>query len=221
VKELSMTEETTGNLAMLEATRRSLHAVAELLLAGPQFEHSQSIELRVTPGGFGTTKSPDLRVDGAELVAGELRFALSGRSVAELGAAVGVEPRSLRDVYAVGPELGPHEPLIVDTASAEAIAQAFAFGDQAMAELDASRHRVLWPEHFDVGIEADKVNYGVSPGDDTCAEPYAYVGPWDLATRTDPDDAFWNASFGASRTIRELVDETGVLAFFEAGREKT
>ena len=37
---------------------------------------------------------------------------------------------------------------------------------------------VLWPEHFDVGITLDKVNYGVSPGDDDIPEPYAYVGPW-------------------------------------------
>lgn len=219
--EPSIFDHSTGQLAMLEATRRSLHAVAELLLAGPQFDQSQSIELQVTAGGFGTTAAPDVRVDGAEVVAGDLRFALTGRSVAELGTAIGVEPRSLRDVYDDGPELGPHEPLIVDTASAEAIAQAFAFGDGALAELDDAQHRVLWPEHFDVAMTADEVNYGVSPGDDSCPEPYAYVGPWDLARRTDGGDPFWNASFGASRPIRELVDQAGVLEFFRTGRDRT
>jgi hypothetical protein len=28
---------------------------------------------------------------------------------------------------------------------------------------------VLWPEHFDVGITVDEVNYGVSPGDSSSA----------------------------------------------------
>jgi hypothetical protein len=35
----------------------------------------------------------------------------------------------------------------------------------------------LWPEHFDLGITAARVNYGVSPGDGHIAEPYLYVGP--------------------------------------------
>ena len=34
-------------------TRRSLHGVAELLLAGPQHRAHGTIRLRVTPGGFG------------------------------------------------------------------------------------------------------------------------------------------------------------------------
>jgi len=51
---------------------------------------------------------------------------------------------------------------------------------------------VLWPEHFDLGIAVDEVNYGISPGDDGHATPYAYVGPW--TQRTGP---FWNAPFGA------------------------
>ena len=48
-------------MADLETTRLSLQAVAELLLAGPQFEQSKSIELRVLPGGFGTVTAPDVR----------------------------------------------------------------------------------------------------------------------------------------------------------------
>ena len=44
--------------------------------------------------------------------------------------------------------------------------------------------RVLWPEHFDVGIDANEVNYGVSPGDASCPEPYAYVGPWHFGERS-------------------------------------
>jgi len=96
----------------LAVTRRSLHGVAELVLAGPQHGRGGGIRLRVVPGGFGTT--------------------------------------------------------------------------------------------------VDEVNYGVSPGDDHLPEPYAYVGPW-----TPPTGAFWNAPFGATRTLAELSD---VLEFFTAGR---
>ena len=42
----------------------------------------------------------------------------------------------------------------------------------------------LWPEHFDLAIEAgsekdgSRANYGFSPGDAEHEEPYLYVGPW-------------------------------------------
>jgi hypothetical protein len=40
------------------ATRRSLHAVAERLLAGPQYREHGEIQLQVTPGGFGQFAGP-------------------------------------------------------------------------------------------------------------------------------------------------------------------
>ena len=48
-------------------TRRSLHAVAERLLAGPQYREHGEIRLQVTPGGFGQFAGP-LRVEGVEVV---------------------------------------------------------------------------------------------------------------------------------------------------------
>jgi len=45
----------------LAVTRRSLHGVAELVLAGPQHGRGGGIRLRVVPGGFGTTDG-DFRV---------------------------------------------------------------------------------------------------------------------------------------------------------------
>ena len=51
----------------LVGTRLSLHALAELLVAGPQFAASESIELAPFPGGFGTVAPPDVRVLGARL----------------------------------------------------------------------------------------------------------------------------------------------------------
>ena len=55
---------------------------------------------------------------------------------------------------------------------------------------------MLWPEHFDVAVTEDEVNYGVSPGDDFHPLPYAYVGPW-----TSRIGVFWNAPFGAFATL--------------------
>ena len=59
------------------ATRRSLHAVAERLLAGPQYREHGEIRLQVTPGGFGQFAGP-LRVEGAEIVGADTRVPLRG-----------------------------------------------------------------------------------------------------------------------------------------------
>ena len=72
---------------------------------------------------------------------------------------------------------------------------------------------VLWPEHFDLAIDVDEVNYGVSPADGYHGAPYAYVGPW-----TPREGEFWNAPFGAVRAATELADADAVAAFFVAGR---
>lgn len=192
----------------LAVTRRSLHGVAELLLAGPQHRRGGGIRLRVVPGGFGTTDG-DFRVDGDVLVAPAGTVRLTG-TYAELAAAVGLEPSRLDDVYSGGPGIAPGERLEVDPAAARLLADAFARGDAALRALAPGETPVLWPEHFDVGVTVGEVNYGVSPGDDHLPEPYAYVGPW-----TPRAGAFWNAPFGASRTLAELAD---VLEFFTAGR---
>jgi hypothetical protein len=42
----------------LATTRLSLHAVAELLVAGPQKREHDTIRLRVSPGGFSTIHEP-------------------------------------------------------------------------------------------------------------------------------------------------------------------
>ena len=62
----------------LAGTRASLHAVAELLLAGPQFRRSGTIRLRVLGEGFGTVADPDLRVDGTDLISAAGSFPLAG-----------------------------------------------------------------------------------------------------------------------------------------------
>ncbi len=195
----------------LERTRRALHGVAELVLAAPQYDQSQEIRLRVTPGGFGTVTSPDVRVDRLELVCATARVPLGG-TFAELARAAGVVARTLRDVYAEGPDVAPDDPVVVDPEAVEVVCEAFAAGDAAMRAFAPAEEPVLWPEHFDIGITLAEVNYGVSAGDAHVPEPYAYVGPW---TRREGD--FWNTAFGAARPLAQLPDSDALVAFFREG----
>ena len=196
---------------VLVATRRALHAVAEQVLAGPQYRSAGTIRLNITPGGFGQVKGP-LRVEGDELVGERGRVPLRG-TITELAAAAAVEPGVPEGLYSDHAELGPDDPIDVDPAAAAELADWLARGDQALRALAPDVEPVLWPEHFDLGIQLDEVNYGISPGDAGHPRPYAYVGPW--KPRTGP---FWNAPFGALRAADELPDTAAVLAFFSEGR---
>jgi hypothetical protein len=193
------------------ATRRSLHAVAELLMAGPQYREHGTIRLWITPGGFGQVAGP-LRVEGAELVGDRGRVPLGG-TVDDLAAVVGVQPGAPAGLYHDHAELGPADDLAVDPAAAELLASWFSNGERAMRALAPEASPVLWPEHFDLGIQLDEVNYGISPGDAGHPRPYAYVGPW-----TPREGPFWNAPFGALRAADELPDVAAVTAFFREGR---
>ncbi|MFC3893045.1 hypothetical protein ACFOWZ_16330 [Lentzea rhizosphaerae] len=197
-----------------ETTRRALHGAAELLLAGPQFDRSGTIRLRITPGGFGTVAEPDLRIDGDQLVTNEARLPLKG-TCDDLAAAAGLRVRTLTDVYRDGSGVTPGEELDVDPHAARLIADAFAEGDRELREFAPDQTPVLWPEHFDLGISVDEVNYGISPGDEHIAEPYAYVGPWRQRT-----GSFWNTAFGAARPLAELGSIAGFLADGRAAAAK-
>lgn len=197
----------------LVRTRHGLHGIAEYVMAGPQYAMSGDIRLRVVPGGFATRTAPDLRVEGVELVTPTARLPLTS-TIGELAAAAGVEARHLRDVYPVGPELHEDDVIGVDPDAASTILDAFVRGDAAMRELSPGSDPVLWPEHFDVGIAADDVNYGVSPGDVHFAEPYAYVGPWQPRVGD-----FWNTDFGAARAMTQLPDVGALVRFFREGAE--
>ena len=101
-------------MADLVATRRSLHAVAELLLAGPQYADSGTIKLRPTPSGFGTVRAPDARVAGTDLVVPDGAVPLHGRSIRDVAGSAGLTVRSLGDVYSDGSGLSPDHVLEVD-----------------------------------------------------------------------------------------------------------
>ncbi|KQU68885.1 hypothetical protein [Phycicoccus sp. Root101] len=195
----------------LTQTRTSLHAVAELLLAGPQYDACGDIRLRVVPGGIATVARPDLRLLGSELVGPGGRHPLTG-TYAAAAAVLGVTPRGLGDVYSDTVDVAPEDSIVTDSDHVGVLLDAFARGDAALRTFAASEEPVLWPEHFDIGISLGEVNYGVSPGDAVIPEPYAYVGPW---RRRQGD--FWNQSFGAARLMAELDD---VAAFFAEGAER-
>ncbi|HEX3284204.1 MAG TPA: hypothetical protein VHT50_05985 [Mycobacterium sp.] len=200
--------------ADLVRTRRSLHAVAELVLAGPQWRQSADIRLRVIPGGFRTVAAPDLRVTGADVISGNDRHRIAGNS-ATLAAALGVTAGMPEGVYHEGSGLAATDELTLNPDAAQRIIAAFEIGDSALRLLAPGEEPVLWPEHFDVGIRVDDINYGVSPGDGYLAEPYAYVGADPI-----PGDPFWNAPFGAARPMTEFSDAAAVRAFFAEGRDR-
>jgi hypothetical protein len=205
-----------SNDSQLQTTRRALHGVAELVLAGPQHAATGEIALRVTPDGFATTAAPDLRVEGTDVHGPGGTAAIAGHTPATLAAAVGVTATTLDHVYTGGPGVGTDELLTVDAEAAARVTDALAVGDAALRRLAPDESPVLWPEHFDVGVSVAEVNYGVSPGDGFLAVPYAYVGPWAVPAADD----FWDAPFGAARPISELGGADAVLAFFVEGRDR-
>jgi hypothetical protein len=198
-------------------TRRALHGVAELLLAGPQHRATGHIRLLVCPGGFRTFSGPDVRVDGVELVVAGRRLPIVGHSCAALGEAVDLDVGAPRGLYHDGSGVTPDEPLHLDPDSARWLAHCWTAGDEALRRLAPDQEPILWPEHFDVGIRTEDTNYGVSPGDDFLGEPYAYVTP-----PTPRGGTFWNAPFGADRPMRDLDNGApeAVLAFFIEGRDR-
>ena len=196
---------------VLSATRRSLHAVAEQLLAGPQHRAQGTIRLQVTPGGFGQVAGP-WRVEGDKLVGPDVRVPLTG-TIAEVGKAAGIEAGA-PSIYSDHADHAEGAALAVDPDAAAELADWFARGDAGLRAFAPDEEPVLWPEHFDLGIAVDEVNYGISPGDAGHAAPYAYVGPW-----TPREGRFWNAAFGSLCAAEQLPDAEAVAAYFGAGRE--
>ena len=86
-------------------------------------------------------------------------------TIGDVGAALGVEAGEPADLYAEHADFGPDEELAVDQVAATLLLDWFARGDQALRQFAPAEDPILWPEHFDLGIATDEVNYGVSPGD--------------------------------------------------------
>jgi hypothetical protein len=200
----------------LAATRQALHGVAELVVAGPQYRQSGTIRMRVVPGGFATIAQPDVRVDGAYLVADGVRVPLAHTTIADLATAAGVRVGAPDGLYDDGSGADPGDEVDVDASAAEYLATCLAVGDAALRRVEPSETPVLWPEHFDLGITANEINYGVSLGDSWLDEPYAYVAPWQPRS-----GEFWTtAPFGAAVPLREHGDVDSLTAFFAEGAQR-
>jgi hypothetical protein len=199
-------------MAALNATRRALHGVAELVLAGPEYRASGTIRLRVISGGFGTIREPMLRVEHTDLVTLTGSVPIDGRSCAQLAAEANVEAGPPADLYHDGSGVSPNEKLALDRDAAHQIMTSLDIGDVALRRFAPDAPAVLWPEHFDVSATVDDVTYGVSPGDTYLGEPYAYVGP-----PSPVENAFFDAPFGAARPLRDLGNADSVLSFFTEG----
>jgi hypothetical protein len=196
-------------------SRRALHGIAEQVLAGPQYRRSGTIRLRVTAGTVSTVADPAVHLTATHISGPAGTAAIDGASVTALAVAVGVDAGAAQDLYHDYTDVTPDEPLAVAGHEAAELLEALWRGDQALRRLAPGETPVVWPEHFDVGITVDGVNYGVSPGDGYLDEPYAYVGP-----HTPRTGAFFNAPFGAARPLRELPGDT-LDVFFAEGRKLT
>jgi hypothetical protein len=210
----------------LSATRASWHRVAEHVLAAGQFAAAGTIRLRPSPGGFATAVGVDgrrLAVEGGDLVVheGADRHATPLTTLGAVAEFAGVTP-GLRGSYSPATPADRDAPLRVDAGAARLLAGWFALGDVALRRfadgLGRPQEPVLWPEHFDLGITLDAVDYGCSPGDDAIGEPYLYVGPH---AGPPADDPFWNAPFGAAVTADAVHDADEAVAFFVRGRALT
>ncbi len=198
------------------ATRRSLHGVAEQLMAGPQHRQSGTIRLGVIDGGVETVKAPAMRLDPDSLQQGNATVTLHDATIAAIAGEFGIQAGAPEGVYADTADVEPDELLVVDPACARRLIDAYELGRDAMQEFQPDEAPVLWPEHFDLGIQWGHVNYGLSGGDSFHPTPYAYVGPW-----TQREGEFWNASFGAVLAVNEDTDVDALVAFLRRGEELT
>jgi hypothetical protein len=229
---------------LLAPTRRSWHLLAAHVVAEERFRRVGHSGLEPTPGGFRTpTDEPvGVEVDLDQLVV-RTAHDVARRSVTTIGDAqawvlgeVGPprwgEQPGLHDPPARVP---PETPLPIDPVVAAWLGAWFSLGHRVLRELvddvDSTDAGVptLWPEHFDVGMELlpaeRRASYGVSPGDDTIATPYAYVVPWEPRRAVASGDPRWNdpvlrgASITAGALVAEPDPEAVLLAWFRQRRD--
>lgn len=194
-------------------TRHSLHGAAELLLAGPRYRGGGSMRLRASADGIRTWDEPLVLLTAGEVVIASRRVPLDGSTYAAVAEAAGLVAHPLDDVYHDGPHVAPDDVIDLDPDDAQVLLASLARGDRALRAFVVEADPVLWPEHFDVAITDAGVNYGVSPGDGSLDQPYAYVGPHERRS-----GLFWNAPFGAVLPLADLADEESLVAFFHDGR---
>lgn len=198
-------------------TRRQLRGVAESLIAGPQYRSAGTIRLAVRPDGFAAVTIP-VAVHGTELVLPNDAVPLEG-PMSLIAESAGIVAGPPEGVYTLVDALPPDADLRLDAHAAEWVNRSHYAGGYALKMFLPECHPVLWPEHFDVAVTQDEVDYGVSAGDEQHPMPYAYVGPPSV-----PAGEFWNAPFGAIYPLDHTIDVDGLTSriaeFFERGRRE-
>jgi hypothetical protein len=220
--------------------RLELQRVATHVLARARFAATGRFGLRVNWDGITTPAfGPDSDVVrlGPGLLAHERQrdgvartetVAISGHSLDSLAALVAVDLDDAFDAGPAAPAVGdPERPIVIEPGTYADVLGWFRLGmlafDRILPLLNEPSIVQLWPEHFDVGLDAaassGRVNLGASPGDDSYPEPYLYVGPWSADRPGGPE--YWNAPFGAVLGHGELmgVDDPVEVAvsFFRRG----
>jgi hypothetical protein len=216
----------------LVSTRRSLHALAVQVISPLRVQATgNEIALQVRPEGFGTPDLPAggwVATRGSQLVRVEPDGSEKAVAITSLRAAarfVGLEEDAAAALSDATLEIHAGATLrLADVwAAGEEALRAFA-ADAATADPSPV---VLWPEHFDIALEAGseadgtRATYGVSPGDDDHTAPYAYVAPWTAPAESGPS-TFWNAVgfTGAERVVADADDDEEIRAFFRAARDR-
>jgi hypothetical protein len=231
------------SLDALAPTRRSWHLLAAHVVADERFRRVGHSGLEATPTGF---RTPEHEPVGVALELDHLVLRAAAGDTRRPVTTIGDAQRFV--LGEVGPphwgtQPGLHDPpevvasdtpLPIDAAVAAWLGTWLSLGTSALRTLvdqpDSTDAGVptLWPEHFDVGTELlpgeRRASYGVSPGDEVIAEPYAYVVPWRPGAIV-PGDPRWNvgALVGASITAAELAAEpdpgAALLAWFRTRRD--
>jgi hypothetical protein len=227
--------------AGLERGRADLHQLAFYVLSPARREVNRRIGLRWTKGGFGTPFFGDdvqVRVEGLQLVVQSgrrVRFDEIG-TLRRAGRLVGRVPDPIDRGEFDAPEMVHLDaPLTIDRPVVAFLDAWYGFGTAVLEQLRVDLATgspglvQLWPEHFDLAVEAgdeaegQRASFGCSPGDAAHPEPYLYVAPWRPVDRAEP---FWNdlAFNGAGLAFRDLAVHTSgaeqraaALDFFRRG----
>jgi hypothetical protein len=204
------------------ATRRSVHAICEHILAGVRHGDRGKIGLRCSDGRVHTGPLSDgstVGVVGDELFRsgadGEKRAPIT--TLRDAGRFAGIEPGVPGRLWEPITTFDLDGALSVNAA---AFAELVAWFDLVIAALESLQESdpeadwaavTLWPEHFDLATSARSVNVGGSGGDAYHELPYAYVGPFDRSGLADDDR--WNAPFGSFRPATD-VDAASLVMYF-------
>ena len=221
----------------LTATRRSLHAVAEQVLAPARRAATGRIGLRYTRRGFGTPffgRGRQIRIEAGELVVdhGEMEERSPLSTLREAAAFVGIECGPPEDLYEPATSRAQDAALEVDRDAAAWLGDWFGSACALLEQLRADAgsagqpSRVqLWPEHFDIAVELSdpaatiRAGFGASPGDGRYERPYLYVAPWSPC-----EGQWWNATHfnGALLDLQALLEASdqraAALEFFRTSQ---